>query len=342
MTDAPPPSGPRSIARSVVLGTVAFVATFLLLFGLLNVARRSAGGEASAPPFAAATPSAASGPIDPAESGSPSALPTISGDPVLVGAGDIADCGLDSGAATAALLAGIAGTVFTAGDNAYPSGTAAQFRDCYGPFWGRQLERTRPAAGNHDWETRDLAGYLGYFGSRAGPADTSWYSYALGPWHVIVLDSDCSSVGGCGPDSPQGRWLASDLAASTARCTLAIWHQPRFSSGEHGNDPSVAPFWRALYDAGADLVINGHDHDYERFAPQDPEGKEDRLRGIREFVVGTGGAALRDFTTQSANSELRAAVSHGVIRLVLHPGSYGWSFLPTKPGFTDAGSGPCH
>ena len=140
----------------------------------------------------------------------------------------------------------------------------------------------------------------------------------------------------------QGRWLTADLAASKARCTLAIWHHPRFSSGEHGNDTDVAPFWRALYDAGADVVINGHDHDYERFAPQDPNAHEDRVRGIREFVVGTGGAALRTFPTTAANSELRAAVAHGVIRLVLHPSSYEWSFIPTTGDVTDAGSGPCH
>ena len=261
----------------------------------------------------------------------PPAAPTASSsaDPVLVGAGDIADCALDDDSATADLVAGIPGTVFTAGDNAYPNGTADQFRDCYGPTWGRFLDRTRPAAGNHDWETKDLAGYVGYFGTAAEPKGVSWYSYDLGTWHVVVLDSDCSSVGGCGADSVQGRWLAADLASSTARCTLAIWHHPRFSSGEHGNDTDVAPFWRALYDAGADVVINGHDHDYERFAPQDPNAHEDRVRGIREFVVGTGGAALRTFPTTAANSELRAAVAHGVIRLVLHPSSYEWSFIPT-------------
>ena len=159
---------------------------------------------------------------------------------------------------------------------------------------------------------------------------------------MIVLDSDCSSVGGCGRTSAQGRWLTADLAASKARCTFAIWHHPRFSSGEHGNDTDVAPFWRALYAAGADVVINGHDHDYERFAPQDPNAPTDRARGIREFVVGTGGAALRTFPTTAANSELRASVSHGVIRLVLHPTSYDWSFIPTTGDVTDAGSGPCH
>jgi hypothetical protein len=265
----------------------------------------------------------------------------VAGDPVLVGAGDIADCGLVDDSATAALIEAIPGTVFTAGDDAYPSGTAQQFRDCYDPTWGAFRDRTHPAPGNHDWETSGLAGYLGYFGTAAAPKGTSWYAYDLGTWHIVVLDSDCSSVGGCAADSPQGRWLAADLQASKATCTLAIWHHPRFSSGEHGNDGDVAPFWRALYDAGADVVINGHDHDYERFAPQDPDGRADP-RGIREFVVGTGGAALRTFPNDPANSELRVATEHGVIRLVLHKTSYEWSFIPTTGGLTDAGSAPCH
>ena len=158
----------------------------------------------------------------------------------------------------------------------------------------------------------------------------------------MVLDSDCSSVGGCGAGSPQGKWLAADLKASTATCTLAIWHQPRFSSGEHGNDAEVAPFWRALYDAGADVVINGHDHDYERFAPQDPGARQDRTRGIREFVVGTGGQSLRPFSTTRPNSELRVSTTHGVIRFVLHQASYEWTFLPTTGTLSDAGTAPCH
>jgi hypothetical protein len=157
-----------------------------------------------------------------------------------------------------------------------------------------------------------------------------------------MLDSDCAFVGGCGPDSEQGRWLARDLKGSGSRCTLAIWHHPRFSSGEHGNDTDVAPFWRALYDAGADVVINGHDHDYERFAPQDPDGRVDSARGIREFVVGTGGAELRTFPTVVANSELRATIAHGIIRLVLHQASYEWTFIPTSGRFSDSGIGQCH
>ncbi len=261
---------------------------------------------------------------------------------MLVGAGDIADCDLKGDEATATLLDGIAGTVFTAGDDAYPSGTAKQFTDCYGPTWGRHLDRTRPAPGNHDWETQDLAGYRGYFGERAGPAGTSWYSYDLGAWHVVVLNSECGKVGGCGSDSTQGRWLAADLAASSARCTLAIWHRPRWSSGEHGNDGSMGSFWETLYRAGADVVVNGHDHDYERFAPQDPGGHEDRARGIREFVVGTGGATLREFGTTAANSELRVAGTYGVLKLTLKSNGYDWVFIPTSTDIGDSGSGPCH
>jgi hypothetical protein len=369
---APPPPGtptrpgPDARLRTVALGAVAFVATLILLFGLANLLRPDTGGSGSAgartagpslalapspstgsSPSVGPSASATSGPGSsaPSPSTSPSGpipSPSASGDPVLVGAGDIADCGLQDDSATASLVEGIPGNVFTAGDNAYPGGTAAKFRDCYDPTWGRFRDRTRPAAGNHDWITKGLAGYIGYFGPAAEPYGTSWYAYDLGTWHIVVLDSDCSAVGGCGADSPQGRWLAADLKASTAPCTLAIWHQPRFSSGVHGNDTEVAPFWRALYDAGADVVINGHDHDYERFAPQDPAGHADRARGIREFVVGTGGAALRTFPTTAANSELRLATTHGVIRLVLHQSSYEWTFLPTTGDLTDGGLAPCH
>jgi hypothetical protein len=313
------------------------------LFGLVSLVRPSPVGNGTPTPGsggAAASGAGASG--APSVPGPSVPAPSASGDPVLVGAGDIADCDLDDDSATAALVEAIPGTVFTAGDNAYPDGTAEQFKVCYGPTWGRFLDRTRPAPGNHDQNTQDLAGYLGYFGAAAAPDGKTWYSYDLGTWHVIVLDSSCDAVGGCGPGSEQGRWLATDLATSTARCTVAIWHHPRFSSGEHGDDPSMAPLWRVLYTAGADLIINGHDHDYERFAAQDPDGRADGSRGIREFVVGTGGAALRPFSTIAANSELRAAVTHGVLRLVLHPTSYDWTFVPTIGEFGDSGSGPCH
>jgi hypothetical protein len=340
MSEDPRPSGPRTLARSVGLGVVAFSATLILLFGFASLISRSAERPGAT---LGATTTPTPGATNPAiASASGSAVPSTPGDPVLVGAGDIADCALDSGAATAALLDTIDGTVFTAGDNAYPDGSATQFDDCYAPTWGRHLERTKPVAGNHDWLTKGLAGYRAYFGDKAGPADASWYSFDLGAWHVIVLDSDCVFVGGCLPGSPQGTWLDADLKASTAGCTMAIWHHPRFSSGVHGNDASVWPFWDALYRAKADVVVNGHDHDYERFGPQDPAGREDNAGGIREFVVGTGGAGLRDFPTVAAHSEIRIASTFGVIRFILHRTSYEWSFIATSGAVADSGSGPCH
>jgi acid phosphatase type 7 len=340
MSDAPQRHGPRSIARSVGLGVVAFSATLILLFGMVSIIGRSAGGAGTTPRATGTEP--APSPASQAIATSAAApASTPPGDPVLVGAGDIADCDLDSGAATAALLDTIEGTVFTAGDNAYPNGTAAQFRDCYAPTWGRHLARTHPAAGNHDWDTKDLAGYRAYFGAAAGADGASWYSYELGAWHVIVLDSDCTFVG-CLPDSAQGRWLQADLDASKAQCPLTVWHHPRFSSGEHGNDTTVWPFWDALYQAHADVVVNGHDHDYERFGPQDPAGREDKAGGVREFVVGTGGAVLRGFPTVAAHSEVRIANIYGVIRFVLHPTSYEWSFIETSGEVGDSGNGACH
>jgi 3',5'-cyclic AMP phosphodiesterase CpdA len=262
---------------------------------------------------------------------------------VLVGAGDVAECGDDDDEETADLVDAIPGAVFLAGDNAYSNGSLDRYRKCYDPSWGRFLDRTHPAPGNHEYETAGAAGYLAYFGARAEPKGTTWYSWEAGDWHVIMLDSDCAAVGGCGVESPQGKWLASDLAASDAKCALAIWHHPRFSSGDHGNHDFVKPFWQILYDADADLVISGHDHDYERFAPQDPSGKADATRGIREIVVGTGGGGLRAFKTIRANSEIRDAKTHGVIRLALTADRYSWNFVPVAgKTFTDSGSASCH
>jgi acid phosphatase type 7 len=351
--------------RQVALGVIAFLATIILLVGLSQVVGRlpagtspvpsssvavSAATSSSSPSLPSLAPGASpsgSGAVAPGSASpalpSPPASPTpIPVDAVLVGAGDIADCTTTDDTATAALVDDVNGTVFTAGDNAYPDGRAQDFHDCYDPTWGGFKDRTRPTPGNHDWVTKDLGGYLDYFGKAAAPDGTPWYSYDLGAWHIVVLDSACDQTGGCGKGSAQGKWLAADLAASDAQCTLAIWHTPRFSSGEHGDDAGIAPFWEALYAAHADVVVNGHDHDYERFAPQDPNGHEDRANGIREFVVGTGGAALRPFKQPKPNSEFRVAVAHGVLKLVLHQASYEWSFLPVGGGFTESGSGPCH
>ncbi|MBA2701477.1 MAG: metallophosphoesterase [Chloroflexi bacterium] len=308
-------------------------------------ARPSAGSKSSGTPVAGGQSPVGSHGVASPGVGSPGvASPAGSSrtDPVLVGAGDIATCGGSADEATANLLDGIEGTIFTAGDNAYEDGTEEEFRDCYGPNWGRQLARTRPAAGNHDWQSSDLGGYLGYFGQAVTTDGGSWYAYDLGTWHIIVLDSNCEQVLGCDADSSQGRWLAADLATSTARCTMAIWHHPRWSSGVHGDSQAVAPFWTMLYDAGADVIVNGHDHDYERFAPQDPDGRANATRGIREFVVGTGGIDLRGFPGNAANSEVRSASDHGVIRFGLHDGSYSWTFIAAGTDFSDSGTGNCH
>jgi len=261
------------------------------------------------------------------------------GDPVLVGAGDIATCDGSGDSQTAALLAEIPGTVFTAGDNAYPHGTLANYGDCYDPTWGAAFGRTRPAVGNHEYGTSGAAGYFSYFGARGGPAGKGYYAYNLGTWRIYVLNSNCSKVGGCGASSPQGRWLRSDLAAHPRRCILAYWHHPRFSSGFHGNTTSVRPFWDALYAARADVVINGHDHDYERFSRQLPGGSRS-THGIMEFVAGTGGGERRPFSAIRAHSVARDATAFGVLKLTLHASSYDWQFVPVAGGtFTDAGSG---
>jgi acid phosphatase type 7 len=332
----------RPLARHAGLLIVSFIATLAVLAGLLSVATgRERPGNS--PSGIAVVPGLAASGLTPSDVAS--APPELAGDPVLVGAGDIADCDSPASAETAKLIEGIAGNVFTAGDNAYPNGTADQFAQCYDPTWGQFKARTRPAAGNHDYQTKGAAGYLGYFGSAATNKDgKTWYSYDLGRWHVLVLDANCTEVevGGCGTASPQGQWLTADLAASKARCTVAIWHQPRFSSGVHGNDLAVSPFWDALYAAGVDVVINGHDRDYERFKPQTPSGATDLERGIREFVVGTGGEALRVFGIDKPNSDIRAAVDHGVLKLTLHPTGYDWAFVSVTGIFSDSGSAACH
>jgi hypothetical protein len=264
-----------------------------------------------------------------------------SADPVLVGAGDIGTCTYGGDKQTAALVRGIDGTVFAAGDLAYDRGTAAQFRDCYDPAWGSFKDRTRPVPGNHDWVS-GLDPYRAYWGDRAvGPGGDPWYSFDLGAWHIVMLDSDCAKVGGCGKDSKQGRWLAADLAAHQSTCTAAIFHHPRFSSGQHGDDTDVAPFWDLLHEAHADIVISGHDHDYERFAPQAPDGSADP-NGITEFVVGTGGVPLRGFESPRPNSEVRISDANGVLRLVLRPTGYDWSFIAVDGRTRDSGSADCH
>ena len=258
---------------------------------------------------------------------------------VLVGAGDIADCGSSGAEATAALLDAIPGTVFTAGDNAYSSGTASEYANCYDPTWGRHKARTRPAPGNHEYNTGDAAPYYAYFGANAGPSGRGYYSYDLGDWHLISLNSNIDmSVG-----SAQELWLRADLAATTKTCVLAYWHHPRFSSGSHGSSTESQPLWQALYDYNADVVVVGHDHNYQRFAPQTPSGAPDPVRGMREFVAGTGGRSHYSFSTPIANTEAYNTDTWGVLKLTLDAASYSWEFIPIAGGtYRDSGTGACH
>lgn len=263
---------------------------------------------------------------------------------ILVGAGDVADCKDLSGAeATAKLLDQIPGTVMVVGDLAYPDGSKENFT-CYDKTWGRAKSRTRPAPGNHEFHAAGATPYFDYFGPAAGDPKTGYYSYELGAWHIVVLNSECKDVGGCESGSPQGKWLRADLAAHPSACTLAYWHKPLFSSGSaHGNDLTVKPLWQALFDANADVIVGGHDHDYERFAPQTPEGAPDSQHGIREFVVGTGGKNHRPFGEAKPNSEVRDSTAFGVLKLTLKVGAYEWQFIPEAgKSFTDSGSGVCH
>ncbi len=266
------------------------------------------------------------------------------GDPILVGAGDIGACNTDGAKRTAALLDHIPGTVFTAGDNAYPDGRREDFAKCFHPFWGRHKSRTRPAAGNHDYHVPSAAGYFAYFGPAAGDPARGYYSYQLGAWRIIVLNSNCKQVGGCEAGSPQEEWLRSELRRNPAPCTLAIWHHARFSSGRHGDFAPVQPFWQALWEAGAEVVVAGHDHDYERFAPLDAGGRRDSARGLRQFVVGTGGARLRSFQPfLSEGSEASNSRAWGVLKLTLRERSYDWEFIPVEgQSYRDSGSSACH
>jgi hypothetical protein len=282
------------------------------------------------PPGATPTPTPAASPTPDASAA------------VLVGAGDVASCGLTGDTATANLVAGIAGTVFAAGDLAYERGTDAEFQNCYAPTWGAFRDRTNPVPGNHEYETSGATGYFNYFAARAGPVGTGWYAYDLGAWRIYALNSNCAVVA-CAAGSEQEQWLRADLATSPHACVLAYWHHPRFSSGQHGNNSEVLPLWDALYAAGADVIVNGHDHNYERFAPQTPTGAANAATGIREFVVGTGGASLRSFSTIRANSQVRNSTTHGVIKLTLSSTGYAWQFIPVAGGtFTDSGTATCH
>ncbi len=311
------------------------VATLGALYWTVEPLIRGTDSKTTLPPSLAQTPSATAGPND----------------PVLVGAGDIASCDSDGDEKTALLLdqvvaSGIETVVFTAGDNAYENGTIEDFEQCYGPSWGRHKDRTRPALGNHEYKTGNANGHFQYFGAAAGDPSKGYYSFDLGGWHIVVLNTNdhCNALS-CDAGSDQEQWLRSDLAANAAFCTMAIWQDPRFSSSARaGGSHRVKPFWDALYDYGAELVVNGDEHNYERFALQTPIGGADPEFGIREFVVGTGGRSLDIIdVARQPNSEITNDDTHGVLKLTLHPAGYDWEFIP-EAGFKfhDSGSGACH
>lgn len=272
--------------------------------------------------------------------GKTSAPSRASGPPTtFVGAGDIARCDSDGDEATARLLDSFPdATVFTLGDNAYGAGTTDEYQQCYEPSWGRHKARTRPAPGNHEYVTEGASGYYAYFGAQAGDPTKGYYSYDLGDWHVVALNSNVPMAAG----APQEQWLRADLAASRRPCLLAYWHAPRFSSSVHGNALETGPLWQALYDARADVILGGHDHSYERFARQTPAGAADSVHGIREFVVGTGGASHYGQGMRQPNSERFDSTTFGVLKLTLGSADYAWEFVPVAGGtFRDAGKDRC-
>ena len=269
---------------------------------------------------------------------------------VLVGAGDIASCKNPEGArATAKLIEQIPGTVFAAGDLAYEKGTAEEFKNCYDSTWGRFKDRTKPALGNHEYAEPTASGYFQYWGTQAGPQSKGYYSYDMGNWHIVVLNTNCGDakdLGGCAAGSPQETWLKEDLKKRPSACLLAYGHHALFSSGvfkRHAVHPELKRLWEDLYAAHADLVLAGHEHSYERFAPQDPEGKADPANGIREIVAGTGGRSHDLLGFATPNSEVREWETYGVLKLTLSPGKYTWEFIPEEgKSFHDSGSGVCH
>ena len=266
-------------------------------------------------------------------------------DPVILAAGDIASCTGQKDEATARLLDNTSGKVLVLGDSAYPDGSPTQMKNCYGPAWGRHKSRTRPAVGNHEYHTPGAAGYFTYFGAAASPLQAGctkycrgFYSFNLGAWHIVALNSEINHAAG----SLQEKWLRADLARNKSACTLAYWHRPLFSSGSHSNNSDVAPLWNALYDYGVDVVLNGHDHLYERFAPQNPQGKADSAHGIRQFTAGTGGASLYSYSSTKPNSQVRNNQTWGVLKLILHSTGYDWKFIPIAgQSFTDSGTAKC-
>jgi len=256
---------------------------------------------------------------------------------LVLTAGDVAQCDSPGDEQTAALMDTLAGTVFALGDLVYPNGTAGDFQRCYEPTWGRFRDRIRAAPGNHEYRSAGARPYYDYFGAAAGPPGLGYYSFEAGDWHVVSLNSNIPMT----PRSAQGQWLQEDLRSHPAQCTLAFFHHPRFSSGPHGNSANVTPLWRMLHEAGADVVLQGHDHVYERFDPLDPDGRPDPARGIRSFVVGTGGASTYGFMRQTPGSAYRYNRGFGVLQMRLYDDHYTWAYRTVTGQVLDRGEATC-
>jgi Calcineurin-like phosphoesterase len=296
--------------------------------------------------------------VTPPPASAPPELVALAGASVLIGAGDIGDCTTTGDEGTAAIVdsvlvadsaAKVEDAVFTLGDNAYPVGSAANFNSCFTPTWGDTtrhiMGKIHPSPGNHEHETDRAAPYYRYFGKRAGDPDKGYYSYDVGQWHVAVLNSAIAIEApfSAADRDAQEQWLKADLTDHATKCTLAYWHHPRFSSGYHGSDARLQSLWQILYDANVDLVLNGHDHDYERMLPMTPAGVLDTLRGITEIVVGTGGGGLRGYRNPPAgNSAVRIQGHFGVLKLTLGAGEYQRAFIDVTGRLWDLGGGRCH
>jgi hypothetical protein len=261
----------------------------------------------------------------------------------LTGAGDISICGLETDDQTADLLADQPGYIFTLGDNQNDEAEPDRFSRCFDASWGKYKDRMIPTIGNHEYFTTDAAGYFDYFGDLAGERGKGYYSMDVGAWHVVVINSRCDVEGWCDYGSEMMQWLEEDLENDAHLCTIALWHIPRFSSGSHGDNESIDPIWQTVVSHNVDLVLNGHEHQYERFKPMNQQGEIDLANGTRLFIVGTGGVDLRPQNVEKNESEVFDASVHGVLQLALEYGTYTWKFLPvTQDGFSDSGRGYCH
>jgi hypothetical protein len=350
-----PPRAPRRLDLRIARKRVASFAAGTLLFVLGGVVG-SVVGPAVGQREAAVTTAPISQPPAPSPASltaPPSAVPTQAPSVGTVGiAGDIACSAADNATATARrchqmatsdLLRSV-GIVITTGDNQYERGELSEFEKSYAASWGRFLDKTYPSVGNHDYLTPEASGYFSYFGARAGDPAEGWYAFDYAGWHFIALNSNCTPAGGCGPSSPQVRWLKGDLAKSTARCTVAFWHKPRWASGQYADDDRYAAFWQTLYEGNAEIVLNGHDHNYQRYAPLDPRGVRDDARGLRQYIVGTGGRSHYPVLDGPIpNREAADDTTFGILELTLHDGAYDWRFVPEAGDtYHDRGSGVCH